>query len=198
MTLLLLLTSSGGPKPVAAELNVFSGLTAAATDKSPAQALALVTAVADAAATLRIATDRAAEVIYVTSDLTATLRTSTIRPSANVAAVAGGQAIFEARPAVKPAGVVAATASLVAFLDSRTQRASALIDAEGVVSFLIPPRSLGGVATSAPGRAGGGSLTGGGRGDTGSASSAAGRSGSGSLTGGGRGTAGTATSAPGR
>ena len=175
MTLLLLLTSSGGPKPLAAELNVFSGLTATATDKSPAQALALVTAVTDAAATLRIATDRAAEVIYVTSDLTSTLRTSTIRPSATITAVAIPQAILEARPAVKPAGAVAVTASLAALLQQRTQRVAGLIPGLVEVFIRIPPRSLGGVATAAPGR-----------------------SSSGSLTGGGRGTAGTATSAPGR
>lgn len=175
MTLLLLLTSSGGPKPVAAELNVFSGLTATATDQASLQALATLAVVANATATLRVATDRAAEVIYVTSDLVATLRNPTIRPSANVTAVAGGQAIFEARPAIKPTGAVAATASLSAFLDERTQRASALIPGLSEVFIRIPPRSLGGVATAAPGR-----------------------SGSGSLTGGGRGTAGTATSAPGR
>ena len=175
MTLLLLLTSSGGPKPASAELNAFSGLTATATDQAPVSPTATVAAVADATPTLRIATDRAAEVIYVTSDLVATLRTSTIRPSATITAVATPQAIFEARPALKPAGAVAASASLTAFLDSRTQRISGLIPGLAEVFIRIPPRSVGGVA-----------------------SAAAGRSGSGSLTGGGRGTAGTATSAPGR
>lgn len=175
MTLLLLLTSSGGPKPAAAELNAFSGLTATATDQAPVSPTATVAAVADATATLRIATDRAAEVIYVTSDLVATLRTSTTRPSATITAVATPQAIFEARPALKPAGAVAASASLSAFLDQRTQRISGLIPGLAEVFIRIPPRSVGGVA-----------------------SAAAGRSGSGSLTGGGRGAAGTATSAPGR
>lgn len=198
MTLLLLLTSSGGPKPIDVAIPAESGLTATATGKAPVTPVAEINAFAGATATLRIATDRAAEVIYVTSDLVATLRTSTIRPSATVTAVASAQAIFEARPALKPTGAIAATASLTAALDERTQRTAALIDASGVMSIFIPPRSLGGVASAAPGRAGDGTLTGSARGASGTADPGAGRSGSGSLTGGGRGAAGTATSAPGR
>lgn len=175
MTLLLLLTSSGGPKPVDAAIPAQAGLTATATDKAPVTPVAEINAFVGGTATLRIATDRAAEVIYVTSDLVATLRTSTIRPSATITAVAVPQAIFEARPALKPAGAVAASASLTAFLDQRTQRISGLIPGLAEVFIRIPPRSIGGVASAAAGRSGDGSLTGGGRGTTGTATSASGR-----------------------
>lgn len=175
MTLLLLLTSSGGPKPIDVAIPAQADLTATATGKAPVTPAAEINAFAGITATLRIATDRAAEVIYATSDLVATLRTSTIRPSSTVTAVASGQAIFEARPAIKPAGAVAATASLTAFLDSRTQRTAALIPGIAEVFIRIPPRTIGGVAGSASGRSGGGSLTGGGRGTAGTATSAPGR-----------------------
>lgn len=175
MTLLLLLTSSGGPKPVAAAIPAQADLTVAATNKAPVTPVAEINVFAGAAATLRIATDRAAEVIYVTSDLTATLRTSTIRPSATITAIATPQAIFEARPAVKPAGAVAVAASLAALLEQRTQRVAGLIPGLAEVFIHIPPRSLSGVAGSASGRQSDGSLTGGGRGTAGTATSAPGR-----------------------
>ncbi len=196
MTLLLLLTSSGGPKPIdvaipaqadltatatgnapvtpAAEINAFAGATATlriATDR----AAEVIYVTSDLVATLRIATDRAAEVIYVTSDLAATLRLSTVRRDATIPATSGVQADPEARPAVSPQAVASAVASVSAILDSRTRRAQALIPGLAEVYIRIPPRSLGGVASSGPGRTGAGSLTGGGRGTAGTATSASGR-----------------------
>ncbi|MFZ9988089.1 MAG: hypothetical protein ACO3HV_10085 [Candidatus Nanopelagicales bacterium] len=175
MTLLLLLTSSGGPKPVVAEINVISDVDAAATLNPPAQAAAAVTAIAGLDALLRVATDRAAEVIYAVSDVTATLTNSTLRPSATVAATASAAADPEVRAADLAAALIPAVASLAGSVQLRTVRASALIPGLAEVYIRIPARSLGGVASAGPGRSATGSMTGSGRGVAGTATSASGR-----------------------
>ncbi len=176
MTLLLLLTSSGGPRPVAiaipatsdltataddraavspvAEINVFSGGAATFESRAADQAAAVIAATADLAALLRNATDRAAEQITVLSDVVATLRSPTRRIDAQAMAVANLSAYATVKVPVT---------------------ASALVHGFSAFYIRIPPRSIGGVATAAAGRATAGSLTGSGRGVTGTATPASGR-----------------------
>ena len=176
MTLLLLLTSSGGPKPVyaaipatsdltataddraavspVAEINVFSGGAATFESRAADQAAAVIAATADLAALLRNATDRAAEQITVLSDVVATLRSPTRRIDAQAMAVANLAAYATVKVPVT---------------------ASALVHGFSAFYIRIPPRSLGGAASPAAGRATAGSLTGSGRGVTGTATSASGR-----------------------
>lgn len=175
MTLLLLFTSSGGPKPVDAAIPAQVDLTAAATLKSPVtpvaeinvfasaagdlqsrttQAAAAISAITTLAATARQATDRAAEQIITFATLTAELRNPTQRVDAQIIATTNLAAYATLKVPVTP---------------------EALITGRAEVYVRIPARTLSGVA-----------------------SAGAGRSGSGNLTGSGRGVAGTATSAPGR
>ncbi len=176
MTLLLLLTSSGGPRPVAiaipatsdltataddraavspvAEINVFAGAAANAESRAADQAAAILAATADLSALLRNATDRAAEQIITISDVVATLRNPTRRIDAQAVAVANLSAYATLKVPVS---------------------AEALITGLAEVFVRIPPRSLGGTASAAAGRATAGSLTGSGRGVTGTATSASGR-----------------------
>ena len=218
MTLLLLLTSSGGPKPVVAEINAFSDVDAAATLSPPAQAAAAVTAITSLDALLRVATDRAAEIIYVTSGVTATLTNSTLAPSASIPGVgsasadaesraadlasalipASGSAAADAesRAADLAAAAIPAVASFAASLDNTTVRLSSLVQATGLLLATARSSTLR-TAALIPGlaevyiRIPPRSLGG-------VASAGAGRSATGSMTGSGRGVAGTATSASGR
>jgi hypothetical protein len=199
VTLLLLLTSSGGPRPVVAaipatsdltataddraavspvaEINVFAGGAANAESRAADQAAAIIAATADLSALLRNATDRAAEQIIAISDVDAVLRSTTVRLTGSADATASGSAVLK---------------TLVVY------SVAAIIEAHSEAYARVPPRTIGAVATSAPGRATGGALSGGGRGATGTADPGAGRSSAGSLTGSARGTSGTATPASGR
>ena len=196
MTLLLLLTSSGGPKPVDAAIPAQVDLTAAATLKSPvtpvaeinifgsaagdlqsrtAQAAAAISAITTLAATARQATDRAAEQIITFFSLSADLRNSTQRADAQADAAVTVTASLR-NPTQRVDAQVIATTNLSAYATLKVPvTPDALIIGRAEVYVRIPARTLSGVA-----------------------SAGAGRSGSGNLTGSGRGTAGTATSAPGR
>jgi hypothetical protein len=119
------------------------------------QAAAAIAAISSISGTLTNATDKAAEVITVVSDVQATLRNQTQRASAAVIAVSSFAA---ATPYVPPAVI-----------------AAALIPAIAEVGFIIPPRSLSGVASASGGRSSSGSASGSSRGVAGTATSASGR-----------------------
>jgi hypothetical protein len=118
------------------------------------QAAAAIAAISSISGTLTNATDKAAEVITVVSDVQATLRNQTQRASIAIGAVSS----FSAAPYIPPAVI-----------------AAALIPAIAEVGFIIPPRSLSGVASASGGRSSSGSASGSSRGVAGTATSASGR-----------------------
>lgn len=198
VTLLLLLTSSGGPKSLSvaipatsdltataddraavspvAEINVFSGGAATPESRAADQASAILSATADLSALLRQATERAAEQIITISDVVATLRNSTKKLAPQVDASSDVVATALSKTPIYPVAVVAAGSDVIARAIAKTPiYPVALIAAYAEVYIRIPPRSLGGAASPAAGRATAGSLTGSGRGVTGTATSASGR-----------------------